>query len=144
MGSRDLPDAELEVLAVLWQLGDSTTRQVREALEKLRPMSHGAVFTLLRRLEQKGHVARTRRKVGKAFVYRARLRPTGTYRKKVRELVDRVFRGSSLSLVSALFESRPPSDDELVELEKLIDGLRRKRGQREISPDATRMKGGES
>lgn len=127
MGRDDLPDAELEVLAALWHRGESTARQVREALEEFRPMSHGAVFTLLSRLEEKGHVIRAERKIGKAFVYRAQIEPGSTFRKKVRDLLERVFRGSSVSMVNALFETRPPTDDEIRQLEGLLGDLKHRR-----------------
>ena len=126
MGYEELPDAELEVLATLWHRGASTAREVREGLAEFRPMTHGAVATLIKRLEEKGLVTRTDRKVGKAFVYRAVVRPGSTYRRKVLELKERLFRGSSVRLVSALFESNPPTRGEIAELERLLADLKRR------------------
>jgi len=125
-----LPDAELEVLACLWDGGPSTAREVRERLAPYRPMSHAAVFTLLKRLEEKELVVRRKGSVGKAFVYRARVRPDRTFRHKVGHLLDRVFRGQSVTLVSSLFESRPPTEDELDELQRLLDRARRRQARR--------------
>lgn len=125
MGRDNLPDAELEVLAVLWQRGESTARDVREAVESFRPMTHGAVFTLLRRLEQKTLVSRRKGKVGKAFVYKARIKPGSTYRKLIGDLLERVFGGSPVTLVSSLFETRPPSSGEIEELQELLDDLKK-------------------
>lgn len=121
----DIPDAELEILAVLWHRGESTVREVREAISEQRPMTHGAALTLFGRLEDKGLIARTDRKVGKAHIYEARVLPDPTYRRKVRDLVERLFSGSSVALVSSLFETRPPTDSEIHELQGLLDNLRR-------------------
>lgn len=122
----ELPDAELEVLASLWRGGAATVRQVREAMQEYRPMSHASAFTLLRRLEAKGLVRREKAPAGKAFVFRPTTRPGRTYRRVVKDLLDRVFGGSPVTMVSSLFETRPPTKEELDELQALLDGLRRK------------------
>ena len=125
MGHEELPDAELEVLATLWHRGPSTAREIREEMEDFRPMTHGAVATLIKRLEEKGLVLRTGDKVGKAFIYRAAKDPTSTYRAKAGDLLQRLFRGSSVRMMSALFESTPPSAEEIDQLEELLEGLKK-------------------
>ena len=127
MTLEDLPDAELDVLAALWNGGQLTAREVREALAPRRPMTHGAVSTLLGRLDGKGLVARTGDKVGKAFVYRAAGRTAHTIRRRLDDLVERLFRGDRVGLVSSLFDGRRPSDDQIAQLEQLVDELKRKR-----------------
>lgn len=139
--TRDLPDAELEILAVLWHRGESTVREVREAIHSQRPMTHGAALTLFGRLEEKGLIARTDRKVGKAHVYVARVRPDPTYRQKARDLVERLFSGSSVALVSSLFETRPPSDAEIHALQDLLDDLKRSNSARRTGEDPAADKG---
>ncbi len=129
MPTEDLPDAELDVLAALWNHGPSTARAVREALEAHRPMTHGATATLLGRLEKKGLVERTGEKEGKAFVYRAAGRPARTIRKRLDDLVERLFGGSRVGLVSSLFEGRRPTSEQVEELEALLDELKRRRSE---------------
>ncbi len=120
-----LPDAELEVLAHLWRDGTATAREIREALDHYRPMAHGSVATLLGRLRAKGLVARRKGPVGKAFVYKPTRRPGPGYRRVVGEMLQRVFGGNSVALVTSLFETQPPTPDELEELQRLLDQLRR-------------------
>jgi BlaI family transcriptional regulator, penicillinase repressor len=127
LNSEDLPDAELDVLAALHNRGELTIRGVREALEAHRPMSHGAAATLLGRLEAKGLVARMDRKSGKAFFYRACGRPARTLRARLDGLVERLFGGDRVGLVSTLFEGRRPTEDQIAELENLLAELKRKR-----------------
>jgi len=124
---QELPDAELEVLACLWQKDEASAREVREAMDSYRPMTHGAMATLLKRLEAKGLVARRKGLVGKAFLYRPTRAPEPMYRKIMRDLRQRVFGGSGVAMVASLFETAVPSDEELAALEKLLDELRRKR-----------------
>ncbi|MFH1743026.1 MAG: BlaI/MecI/CopY family transcriptional regulator [bacterium] len=122
----DLPDAELEVMACLWQRGQATARQIRETMEHYRPMAHGSVVTLLKRLEAKTLVAKEKGSVGKAFVYTPTRRPGPTYRRILKNLSQRVFGGNRIALAASLFETQPPTSKELAELEKLLDELRDK------------------
>jgi BlaI family transcriptional regulator, penicillinase repressor len=119
-----LPDAELEVLACLWQKGEATARDVRESMAAFRPLTHSAVSTLLARLQKKGLVARRKGPAGKAFLFRAIGRPKATRRRLVGDLLERVFGGDALAVVSSLFETRPPNADELDRLEQLLRQLR--------------------
>ena len=122
-----LPDAELEVVASLWQRGKSTARQIREAMADYRPMTHGSMVTLLKRLEAKGWVDREKGPVGKAFIYRATRRPGPTQRRILRDLVLRVFGGNGVKLISTLLDTEPPTEPELDRLQHLFEELREKR-----------------
>lgn len=126
----DLPDAELEVLACLWQHSKATARQIRETMSGYRPMAHGSVVTLLKRLESKGLVSKEKGAVGKAFVYAPTQRPGPTYRRIVENLLQRVFAGDGVALVASLFETQPPTSEELEELQRLLDQLRKKTTKR--------------
>jgi BlaI family penicillinase repressor len=125
-----LPDAELEVLGCLWKRGDSTAREIRETMSGYRPMTHGAMVTLLGRLEEKKLVSKTKGPVGKAFVYSAKHAPQATYQSLMGRLRERIFGGSGLSMVASLFDGAPPDSKELEELEKLVSKLREKSGQK--------------
>ena len=125
-----IPAAELELLAVLNQRGQATARDLREALEQTRPMAHGSVVTLLTRLEAKGLVTKRKADEGKAFVYSATAKGRQSHKPLLRNLLDRVFAGSSVQFVASLFESRPPSEDEIEELQTLLEELRKKKGKR--------------
>ena len=119
-----LPDAELDVMACLWRDGSMTARQLREALADRRPMSHPSISTLLNRLRDKRLVSREKGNVGKAFVFRAAVEPNDTYRHLVGDLLDRIFGGSGIALMTSLFEARRPTREELDELVSLVDEMR--------------------
>jgi predicted transcriptional regulator len=120
--SDGLPAAELDVLALLWRHGPATAADVRRGLARIRPMAHGSVVTLLKRLEAKRLVAPTDKR-GKAFVYAATRKPGPTYRRLVGNLLERVFGGDAVSLVSSLFAGRAPTPVELGQLRRLLDEL---------------------
>lgn len=124
MDENQIPDAELEVLACLWKHGQLTARSIRERMADYRPMTHAAVSTLLKRLQDKGMVAREKGPVGKAFLYRAQGNPRKTYRRIVGDLIERIFSGSGTALISTLLEAHPLSAEEIDELQKLLDDYR--------------------
>ncbi|HNU50212.1 MAG TPA: BlaI/MecI/CopY family transcriptional regulator [Verrucomicrobiota bacterium] len=131
MSAIEIPPAERDVLACIHQRGETTAREIREAMWKYRPMAHGSVVTLLKRLEAKGLVAKEKGPVGKAFVYHATKAPNTTLGRMVRDLVRRVFRGDPIPLVASLFETRPPTAEQVVQLQALVDELRRKQNAKE-------------
>ena len=132
----DLPDAELEVLASLQAQGQATAREIRERMQPYRPLAHASVLTLLTRLEAKGLVTREKGPVGKAFVYLPTHRSRKTGGNLLKKILQRVFHGDGVALVSSLFQSQPPTREELVRLEKLLGELRTQRSKRQIGHGA--------
>jgi len=120
-----LPNAELEVLAALWHKGEATAGEIREHLAHRRPMAHGSVLTLLKRLSAKNLVSREKAPRGKAFVYRATRQPETIRRRILEDLTDRVFGGSRVAMIASLLDTHSPSEDELDELKELLERLRK-------------------
>ena len=124
MGERnfDLGDAELEVLAVLWDEGPTAVRQVMNRLhEQGRRVAYTTVLTVLTRLEQKGFVRSD--KSDMAYVYRARVSRDRIRRSKLRALVEQLYDGATAPLVLQLIRTGGFSPDEIVELQGLIERL---------------------
>ena len=119
-----VPPSQRDVLACLWQKGRATARELREALRSYRPMTHGAMVTLLKRLEEKGLVSRSKAGVGKAFAYRPTRRPKRVFRSILLDLYERVFGQSGVVMFTSLFEARPPSPEELDELQRMLDDFK--------------------
>ena len=130
MTEERLPDAELEVMACLWRLREASARQLREAMAGFRPMAHASIVTLLNRLEAKNLVRRAKGPVGKAFLYTPTGRPGKTHRRVVGDVLQRIFGGNGPALVASLFESQPPTHDEIEQLQRLLDELRTKADNR--------------
>lgn len=126
-----LPEAELEVLATLHALGEVDAVSILGAMKRFRPMTHASMATLLKRLEVKGLVSRRKGEVGKAFVYRASVKPNSTYRSVLRRMVDRLFQGEPMAMVSALFDARPPTEHEIDALRRMVNDLSEKRKGKE-------------
>ena len=69
--SKTFTDKELEIMRVVWDLGEATARQIQEAVPG--EAHYNSVLTIIRVLERKGHL--THRVEGKAHVYRAKAKP---------------------------------------------------------------------
>jgi BlaI family transcriptional regulator, penicillinase repressor len=64
-------ELQLQVMSAVWRLGSPTVEQVRSALPSRYRGAYNTIQTILNRLVERGML--TRRKVGLAFEYRARL-----------------------------------------------------------------------
>jgi len=118
-----LPDAELEVLACLHQVGEAEVAEVRRALGRFRPLSHASVSTLLRRLERRGLVSRRKGPVGKSLLYAPLPAAQATYRGLLARLLERVFAGDPVRLFSSLVSAKRLSRDEVRRLRAIVDDL---------------------
>ncbi len=114
------PKAELEVLSCLWQRKQATVREIREAIAGFRPMAHGSVVNLLKRLEAKGLVRHEKGPVGKAFIYSPTGRPEPIRNRLVSEMLHRIFGGNGVAMVSSMLDTKPLTGEELEQLEELI------------------------
>jgi predicted transcriptional regulator len=99
-----------------------------------RPMAHGSVLTLLKRLEAKSMVTKEKGPVGKAYVYRTTRALSETSQPMVQNLVSRIFGGDAVAMVASLFETRPPDQGELQQLRDLLDRLDEKQNRQGDQP----------
>ncbi|MCE9669762.1 BlaI/MecI/CopY family transcriptional regulator [Myxococcus stipitatus] len=114
-------ESELAILAVLWKRGPSTVRDVHDALGREDGKGAGYTTTLkqLQVMATKGLVSRDER--SRSHVYAARVAESRTKRQVVRELLERVFGGSSAELAVHALSLKPASKDELQALRELLD-----------------------
>jgi BlaI family transcriptional regulator, penicillinase repressor len=100
----DLAPFELDCMNALWPLGEATVKQVQESLMARRPRAYTTIMTILDRLAQKGIVSR--RKVGRAYMYRASLLAAEAQQSAVQQLVAGFFGGSREALAAHLTGTR--------------------------------------
>ncbi len=105
-------------MRILWECGDLKPSEIQEKFPE--PIKNPALRSYLKILQEKGHV--TRRKLGKAYLYRATTRRQTAFRATLRELVDAYCNGSTKGLVMNLIRNEKLSEKELLELKKLADG----------------------
>ena len=111
-------DRELDVMSVLWDLGDATVAEVQERLPDA--LAYTTVLTVLRTLEEKGHVAH-RTGEGRAYRYHARVGREAAGSTVLDRMLDRVFGGSPELLLTQLVSERDLSAGELERMRRLLD-----------------------
>ena|SRR5688572_263462 len=119
-----LTDVELELMTILWTLGEGNVAQVIAALPPGRALAYTSVSTVLRILEGKGFVA-TRRE-GRGHVYIPALSKHDYEARAVKDVVNRVFQGVPVAMVRQLLENVRLSDEDLRELRALVNRSPRK------------------
>lgn len=113
-----LTKLELRIMQVIWKFGDSTVTSVQEKLEPA--LAYTTVQTMLNILERKGKLRRTLQ--GRAYVYSPTLTEAKALGQGVRDLVDRMFGGSTEELVMSLLQNHQIDADTLAELTKKFEG----------------------
>lgn len=106
---------ELNVMQLLWEHGEMKPREIQELYPQ--PIKNPALRSYLTILLDKGHVRR--RKVGKAYYYKAVTRRQSAFRQTLGELLDTYCDGSARALLLNLLRSEKLSDDELLKLKRL-------------------------
>ena len=111
MAKRDSTDTELQVLKVLWSLGDATVAQVRERYneENGTSLAYTTVMTLLTRLVAKKAVKVDRER--EPFLYTALSSRQSVLKGRLAAFLDHVFDGQAEELVLQLVESEALSDE---------------------------------
>lgn len=113
-----LAELQLAIMQVLWERGDATVGDVRDALAPRRSLAYTTVGTMLTKLEEKGHV--THRSDGRVNIYRAAVRREQVSRTMVRDLAERLFAGDIAQMVCHLLEGHDVTRDDLSALKRLI------------------------
>jgi predicted transcriptional regulator len=113
-----LTEAELRLMKILWQRGESVVSDLVAAMPDGETLAYNSVLTTVRILEQKGYVEH--RQEGRAFVYRPCVAEHEAGRSEVRHVLSRFFGNSRERLLLSLL-----GDDELTpqELQRLKEAI---------------------
>ncbi len=120
-----LGELEEEVLSVVWEKGQATVQDVKEALEPRRPLAYTTVMTVMSRLANKGLLKQ--KKVGRGYVYSPKASQEKLAGSMLQSLIQRFYSGAATKAIAHLLETEDKIDEaELTRLEELI---RAKRGK---------------
>lgn len=117
--SPTLTEAELRLMRILWDRGESTVGELVAALPKKLDLAYNSVLTTIRILEQKGYVRH--RKEGRAFSYVAVIEQEQAGASEVKHLLERFFGNSREKLMLALLGGGEVTPEELARLKEAID-----------------------
>lgn len=107
-----LTELELRIMQVIWRRGGSSVAEVQAELDP--PLAYTTVQTVLNILQRKGKLKRALE--GRAYIYSAKITEDKANRQGIRDLIDRMFGGSSEELVMSLLKNRQIDAKRLAEL----------------------------
>jgi predicted transcriptional regulator len=113
-----LTEAELRLMKMLWQRGESAVGELVAAMPDGSALAYNSVLTTIRILEQKGYVHH--RQEGRAFLYSPSIAEQEASKTEVRHIMQRFFGNSRERLLLSLL-----GDDEITadELRRLKDAI---------------------
>lgn len=116
---RRLPDSELELMQIIWDLEPPLSRQdIEERLPPDRPLAPTTVLTFLDRLREKGFLRAERR--GKTNYYTPLVSRREYLARESRGVLDRLFGGSVSAFATALVDGGV-SREEIQRLRELLE-----------------------
>lgn len=121
MDELTLGDRELDIMGVLWELGDGTVAEVRERLPV--DLAYTTVLTILRKLEAKGLVRH--RVEGKAHRYIPKVGQKRTRQTVLGRLIDKLFDGSPEQLLAHLVDDHDLSPAEVKRIRERLSATKR-------------------
>jgi len=115
-----LTPLELQLMDILWDLGEAAVREVQEAIPARKRPAYTTVQTILNRMEEKGAVRKTR-KIGNAWIFQAAINRKRTHERLIDDFLD-LFGGSATPVVSHLIESGKLTLEDLKAIEERLGG----------------------
>jgi predicted transcriptional regulator len=112
-----LTKLELQIMQVIWKQGTSNVAQVQSGLEQ--QLAYTTVQTMLNILERKGKLKR--KLSGRSYEYSATVTEANASGHALRDLVDRMFGGSSEQLVMSLIKTRQIDASKIRELTERLE-----------------------
>jgi predicted transcriptional regulator len=118
--SPTLTEAELRLMKLLWQRGESAVSDLVAAMPESDALAYNSVLTTIRILEKKGYV--NHRQDGRAFIYSACVAQEDASKVEVRHVLQRFFSNSREKLLLSLL-----GDEEitLAELQRLRNAIQK-------------------
>src|SRR5688500_7864424 len=126
MKSNDLSRRERQIMDALHELGDEASAEdIRQKLPD--PPSYSAVRAMLATLEAKGTIRH--KEEGLRYVYSPTTKRSAARRSAVERLIRVFFGGSTGEAVNALLDAEEWSPEELAEMSRRIERLKKERGK---------------
>jgi BlaI family penicillinase repressor len=121
---RVLSPLELEVMGVVWELGDCGSAEVIDAMAKVRSLAPTTVRTVLSKLREKGYVELIPT-IERGYRFRAAVPRESVARRSLKDLLASLFRGSPREAIAYLLDDADMSDADFEEIRRMIESRRK-------------------
>ena len=120
---KHLPDSELKIMMIIWDLNKPVTRsEIEEHMEKDKNLSPTTILSFLSRLQEKGFLKIS--KSGKNNIYTALIDKESYMQAESRNILKNLYQNSVKNFLAALYDGNSLSKEELKELEEYISEKR--------------------
>lgn len=113
-----LSKTEEQLMEILWRLDNAFMKDILDAYEEPVP-ANSTILTLLKRMQDKGYVAH--RLFGNSRQYYPLVEKSEYFGRHVNNLIKDFFNDSPLQFASFFTQSTNLTQEELIELKKVID-----------------------
>lgn len=117
MSELRLTQRELDIMSVLWDMGEATVTEVRDRVDP--NLAYTSISSMIRMLEMKGYVSH-RRGEGKTHVYFPAIDPEAAGESALGRVLDKIYGGSPIKLLAHLMEQNKLSEKELARMRDLL------------------------
>jgi len=114
-------EVEMQILRILWELGPSPVREIHRRLEAAKGTNYSTTVKMLAVMLQKGLVKRDEE--ARPHVYRAALTRAKTGKRMLDDLIEKVYDGSTMSLVLQALSSEKATKEELDQIRRVLDQM---------------------
>jgi BlaI family penicillinase repressor len=111
-------ESELEILQVMWKMGQCSVRDVHEELVKSKDAGYTTTLKLMQIMADKGLVARDTQ--AKTHLYTALISREQAQSTALDKILDTVFKGSTADLVIQALGQHRASNDEIDAIKKYL------------------------
>ncbi len=116
-------ESELEILRILWERNKASVRHVHEELSKSKEAGYTTTLKLMQIMHEKGLVGRDDSM--KIHVYFPIVSREKTQKQLLGKMITNLFGGSSTELVMHALGNHKASPEELEEIQKLLNNLKK-------------------
>ena len=121
LGSQQPTAVELEILRILWEIEPAGVRSIHEQLQVVKKSNYSTTVKMLSLMLHKGLV--TRDEASTPHQYSSALSREQAGKSFVHELVEKIYSGSSMSLVLQALDGGKASPDEIAKVRKILDDM---------------------
>lgn len=119
----DLSRLELEIMDVVWDLGDCSSAEVIEAYAKKRPLAPTTIRSVLSNLRKKGYLEPIPT-IERGFRLRALVNRESVASRTLKELLGILFGGSPRQAIAYLLKEQDIDEADLEAIRRIIDKKR--------------------
>jgi predicted transcriptional regulator len=117
LSDHHLTQRELDIMSVLWELGEATVTEIRDRVDP--ELAYTSISSMVRTLELKRYVSH-RRGEGKTHIYFPVIDSETAGESALGRVLDKVYGGSPIKLLAHLMERHRLSDKELARMRELL------------------------